>query len=739
MDNCFKWIFVCALIASVYCFAFGEEANGSNEEIDSLLDRIEQRIGAAQTMEEFKEAKEREDKLEARPDYPSRRLNGEYRQKLAKLVDRKMSIKSEMQVKLEQLREDIQSYEKQYNQQKAELAGQPDKLEQLKAEHDRKTEQFLQQEAQILSKYENLLAEIDAEIAAVDTELDIADRLPEDTSDKLMVSEMVITGNTLVSDRELIVNLPLYYNSSDMPVSQAIEKGRVYDLTPIHKLIEKRGDGAIEISARTIRGLTEYFLDVYRSKRYVGIYVYVPEDTTMMQDGKLTLKDQKLVIAVLESKVDNLQATKYRITGDPEMPAELKERSYLREDILFEWSPPQPGQTINEKELDDFLDLLNLNPDRYVEAIITRGQEPNDIAVEYSIYETSPWNFFFQIDNSGTDERKWNPRVGVVNTNLTGRDDRASFVWTSPIDSDINDNYSMYFSYDFPLWSPKLRMNLYAGHSEFDISPDSAAGFNFRGQGDFAGAVLRYNVMQKDDWFFDLTSSLAREKSEVTPSLGISTDVEMLLWGMGLDVYKSTEMEDVYISYNFQRSFGGSSDQFFNDARTNADSTFDIHTIDGTWSRYCDRDKIHRFLASGRWILPNDRLVPAKMTSFGGLYTVRGYDEEQIVADGGFIASIQYEHDFMAKWNPVPEDGSPRRRTFPDRLALAPFFDYANTRILDPVAGEDRSQDLMSFGLGVVTEYKESVAGIYYGIPVTSVTETDSGDGRWSFNFLVRW
>ena len=35
------------------------------------------------------------------------------------------------------------------------------------------------------------------------------------------------------------------------------------------------------------------------------------------------------------------------------------------------------------------------------------------------------------------------------------------------------------------------------------------------------------------------------------------------------------------------------------------------------------------------------------MTAFGGMYTVRGYDEYEIIADGGILTSIQYEYDLV--------------------------------------------------------------------------------------------
>ena len=71
--------------------------------------------------------------------------------------------------------------------------------------------------------------------------------------------------------------------------------------------------------------------------------------------------------------------------------------------------------------------------------------------------------------------------------------------------------------YDVPLWTPRLRLNLYGGRSEFDI--DGGGGIDFLGNGYFYGGKLRFNAFQEDGWFFDLTTSLSREKSKVTTSL----------------------------------------------------------------------------------------------------------------------------------------------------------------------------------------------------------------------------
>jgi len=52
---------------------------------------------------------------------------------------------------------------------------------------------------------------------------------------------------------------------------------------------------------------------------------------------------------------------------------------------------------MNRKKLDDFVNLLNLNPDRYVSTVVGKGEEPNTLGVNYGIYEANPWHYFIQV------------------------------------------------------------------------------------------------------------------------------------------------------------------------------------------------------------------------------------------------------------------------------------------------------------------------------------------------------
>ena len=294
--------------------------------------------------------------------------------------------------------------------------------------------------------------------------------LPVDTTTRLVVRELRISGNTLISTGELLEYMPAVYNASGQPQSQA-DSQYLYDLRPIQELVLEPGQPR-EVSLRTIQGLTQYILSVYQQNDYSGIYVYVPEGA--IQDGR-KLVDAILPINILEAPVSEVRIKYYDAERNE------VEEGYLRRSALEEWSPIERDKVASKKSLDYLVNLLNLNPDRHVSAVVSRGAEPNTLAIQYDVYETDPWHYFIQADNSGTNEREWAPRVGVINTNLLGIDDRLTTLVQAALDS-LDENYSVFGSYDFPVMGPRLRLNLYGGYSEFDIDPESGP-FTFLGSG----------------------------------------------------------------------------------------------------------------------------------------------------------------------------------------------------------------------------------------------------------------
>jgi hemolysin activation/secretion protein len=588
---------------------------------------------------------------------------------------------------------------------------------------------------EVLEERKDLEEQVIAE-ASVPEPLDVAvENLPEDTTPRFTLTEIVFSGNTLFADEQLLDNIPAIYNTSG---DGTVEPDTLYDLRPFKVLTADDPNTVQEVSARSIQGFTQYILSVYQRKHYAGIYVYVPGEAF---EAEGDLSQGILPVRILEAPVSDLSSAYYDVNNVPTDPNSY----YLKVTALEGWSPVQEGQVINRKKLDDYINLLNLNPDRYVAAVVSKGTEPESLAVKYNVYEANPWHSFVQVDNSGTKDIQWRPRFGVINTNLLGYDDKLTAVYQTTPDSTWDDAYAIYGAYDFPIMGPQLRLNLFGGYNEFDITdPD----LNFLGSGTFAGGTLRYNALQVNDWFFDVTGTLQYEESKSSPDLpfpDFDSNIHMALWGVGSDLYKTTDMTDTFLGFSMLSPYRSSDAAEMNLARGSGtvDDRFHVYYFSGRYSRYLDINKVQRASASFRFITSDDRLVPSKMTSFGGMYTIRGYDESEIVADGGLIASLQYEYDLARKGQvelfgqAVDED---TRQPLLKKLAPLVFMDYGQARIKDPTPTEQTDQELCSIGGGIITELGDHFTGtVYYGYPLIATDDTRSGKGRVNAGFLFRW
>jgi hemolysin activation/secretion protein len=565
--------------------------------------------------------------------------------------------------------------------------------------------------------------------------------VPEDVTPKYFVRAVEITGNTLLSAQELWEDLPVlcvkWNKDPNVPPD-------VYDFRVLKDVL--RAPGALrQVSTRTIKGFTEYLVARYHERGYAGIYVYVSAKAIQAPDASASdarrLENDILPFRIIEGKIASVEIRHYDTDGNK------KETGRLKDSLVAAWSPAQPGAAIRTKPLDDFVRLLNENPDRYVRHSVSTGTEPNSLDLTYALYEANPWHPYVQVDNSGTDQRQWSPRLGFFNTNLTGRDDRASVMYQANV-TDPLENYAAFGSYGIPVFTPRLRVSAFGGYSEFDITPEATGGFaSFLGAGSFFGGNLRYNLVQLQDWFLDLTGTASVENSRIRSDLGTDSDVDMHLLGFGFEVHRTDPLSGTSVAFERVENLDGSSAEEFAEARPGAARDFVKYTIVGSHARYLDEAKVNYLGGSFRWIFSNDRLVPAKMTTFGGLYSVRGYPEDALVADGGILASLEYRRLLVGDlFGAEPKDGNPKKNK-PIGISLLGFTDYGQAQIKHPMPGEMGHQDLWGIGLGtLITRSPNFEARIYYGwalqaivYPSTGQLLADEGDGAWNFSFLYRW
>ena len=128
-------------------------------------------------------------------------------------------------------------------------------------------------------------------------------------TDEFSVKSLKITGNTLISTRQLLEKLPLCYIDYEQ-IDPNTEQARVngtYDFRVLYEIILRPGKERF-ISLEEIQGLTKYILSQYSD--YAGIYVYVPADPDE-GTGKMKLRDGILEIKILEGRVEKITVERY--------------------------------------------------------------------------------------------------------------------------------------------------------------------------------------------------------------------------------------------------------------------------------------------------------------------------------------------------------------------------------------------------------------------------------------------
>jgi hemolysin activation/secretion protein len=560
------------------------------------------------------------------------------------------------------------------------------------------------------------------------------------------VKEIRFEGNTEISSEEIFRDMPVIYNEPNTT--------NIYSFYKLERIAMKMDD-VQKISLESMEGLTKYLVSLYEKKGLSGVYVYIPAESN--EKKVPALKDGILTVIIKEALLSKVNIDYYRYDPNsllrvPFIKVDDPGKSLLKESVIRDWSPAKENQMINIRRVQEFCNILNLNPDRYVQPIVSKSQDPNKLDIYYRIYEQRPWHFYVQSDNSGSEEREWNPTIGLINTNLTGRDDKFAAVYQGPIQKKpmdpVDENYAVFGSYDFPLFTPRLRLTLFAGHSDYDIDSNFPGGtMKFLGSGDFSGGVMRFNLFQTEEvnpWFLDIKGSLSYEESTSDPSLGLQSDIWWDLWGTGIQLYRyERTQKERTVSLNIDKftSFDASDKEKFSAARTDANPDFSAYSTSAACSQFLDNNKIHKVLSSFKYLWSDERLVPAKMTSFGGLYTVRGYEEDEVVADGGLLFSAQYEFDLVRQFEPRSDSQTyaAANKAWLDRFALLTFTDIGRAKMKDPVPGEKAVEEMASVGLGLTTEIAQHFdASVYYGIATRGTEETDSGDGRWNFIFVFK-
>ncbi|MBE9104978.1 ShlB/FhaC/HecB family hemolysin secretion/activation protein [Nostoc cf. edaphicum LEGE 07299] len=382
------------------------------------------------------------------------------------------------------------------------------------------------------------------------------------------------------------------------------------------------------------------------------------------------------------------------------------------------------GKPLNQKSLEQALQLLQLDPViQRVNAELTAGSTPGNNILQVTITESPPFHLGVTFaNNQSTSVGSEQGSVFLAHDNLLGFGDKFSAEYAGSEGLDIyNINYSIPFNaLDGTIGVRYSNSASRIIESEFrDLKIRSAA------------ETLSFNVRQplihtpNREFALGLAFDLRRSQTYILNDIPFSftegpEDGESRVTVIRFSQDWLQRNANSVLAARSQFSFGiDAIDATVNDSGT--DGRFFSWVGQFQWVQRLSSRIL--MLAKVNTQLTPDSLLSLEKISIGGVDTVRGYDQNQIVADNGVVGGVEVRIPLASNV---------------ETLQLIPFFDIGtawNNRGTNADA-----QTIASLGLGLNWQpFNGLVLRADYGIPLTGTSDRGSSLQENGFNFSVRY
>ncbi len=510
------------------------------------------------------------------------------------------------------------------------------------------------------------------------------------TEETITVTEFIFTGNTAVTEAELA---PLTANLTNKPL-------------PLSRLLQIASDVA----------------QLYADQGYAtsGAVISIPQATRQTQQGVVE-------IPIIEGELEEI-----KIFSAPGSSERLN-RSYISSRLKL-----ATGKPLNLNRLQEALQLLQINPliDN-VSATLTASATPGGSILEVTVIEAATFTPEIVLANDRTPSvGSFRRGVAITEANLFGLGDEIRLGYNN-----TDGKYEIDVAYEIP-WNPRNgTMGFSYNHSDNEIIEPPFDDLDIESNSDSFELTLRQPVIQTieqqnyHDFTLGLTTSLRDSESSVADlpfplSPGANEEGETRVFALRFfQEYTQRNPRSVF-ALRSQFNFGldaldSTVNQQIEGVERIPDSRFFAWRFQGQYVRLLGRDSLFLVRTNGQ--IADQRLLSSEQFSLGGLGSVRGYRQDQLLTDNGIFLSAEVQ--------------LPIFRVFEDTgvVQFIPFIDYGTTWNSSGIDNPD-DQTLSSVGLGLQWRYGSNFnARLDWGIPLVDV---DSRERTWQENgiyFTMRW
>ncbi|MDP8230580.1 MAG: ShlB/FhaC/HecB family hemolysin secretion/activation protein [Candidatus Gorgyraea atricola] len=466
-----------------------------------------------------------------------------------------------------------------------------------------------------------------------------------------------------------------------------------------------------ELGLRDLKKAADEITNFYRGKGYITSLAYAPNQE---------ISDNTVEFRIIEGQVGEI-----KIEGG---------KHYKEKPIAWKFKVEE-GQILDYNRLEKNVKRLNKQPDRTVKTVLLPGKEQgtSDIVVKMQ-EESSPQHVYLEYKNSGTKVTGKNRfAMGYVNNNLLGHEDMFS------IKGQVGQNYdkvnAVVMDYNFPINTYDTRVGAYGLYSHADIggqfqiiSPEGeAAAFGpyithplfDKNLSDPVAMNVSGNITAGFDWVSVRNKILGNETSH--------DELRVPKIGLGIDEKDSRGRTFLSNEVRFgMDNFMGSLDEYDESAsRLNAGGEFVKYTA--SLSRITKLPFSSMLISSFKLQLTDNPLVNSEQLSLGGVNSIRGFPENDYLADYGWFSNIEFRTPafFFPSALKVPYDK--KATSLKDAVQLVYFVDFGKGNLKFDRAGEQRNDIMIGAGIGLRFDlYKHLKGRIDWGFPVGNEEPSDN-------------
>jgi len=415
----------------------------------------------------------------------------------------------------------------------------------------------------------------------------------------------------------------------------------------------------------------------YHEKGYKAVSVIIPEQR--IRQGIVTLQ-------VEENPVGRLRVRGAQFTS----PSAITSQAHSM----------QEGKPVDFTRLTDEIMAMNQIPGRTVTPSLKPGVQPGTVDVELEVKDELPAHGSLELNNrysADTTELRLNGSLSYDNLWQRGHSAGMSFQIApeDPDDAKVFTGYYMARLQDLPMWSIMMQ------GTKQDSDVATLGGANSLGRGEIIGLRAIRTLPAGTNLYHSISAGFDYKHYDDETKIGsvsLPTPITYYpfsaLYTASIQGKAATKdkVDRTDINAGVTWAFRGFGDSAYDYATKRYQATGGFIYFRGDIAKTRDLTNGFQWFAKLQGQASNEPLINSEQFSAGGLGTVRGYLESEVVGDNALFGTFEFRSPSL-----LPDDWSHGEE---DDLRVYAFLDGGVTSIHEALPAQDSGEQLGSVGIG---------------------------------------